>query len=477
MDAVTHEKINLYLKNQLAQANSRLKAYTLDRAGIPYLERSAGLILKKYIRDYKDAGSEPRWIAVPGLRGVGKTTLLAQIYTSFNCGPNCKLYISLDEAIRVLGVGLNDILTVYEEILGTVFENLTEPIYLFVDEIQYEKNWALILKSLYDRTNKVFIFCTGSSALSLQTNPDVSRRLVFEKLYPLSFMEYRLIKNRQKPIFGLGSKIREALLDSNNAGEVYEKLLSLKANVNQYWAGIDRLEIDKYLCYGTLPFTLQYSNEPLIFEQIEQTLTNIQLKDIPQLGKFDTKTLNKMNQILYAIASADAVSLQSLTKEFDMSINTLAEILSVFEKSEVLLRIYPHGSHFGQVRKPSKYLFLSPAYRSMFFNLLGSSYQYDNYKGKLLEDAVGLYFYRILGLRFGASLTYDSSAGGADFILTLQNKKIMVEVGYGEKGLKQVVNSLKSIGGDYGLSISPSRLKFSEQENAVSVPLSYFLLM
>ncbi len=477
MDSQMHEKVSLYLKNQLAQADARLKAYTIGPDNKPYLKRSAALVLEKYIRNYSQFRKEPRWIAVPGLRGVGKTTLLAQLYSELQCGPNYKLYISLDEAKRVLGVSLTDILIVYEEILGKVFENLDNPIYLFIDEVQYEPDWGLILKSLYDRTNKIFIFCTGSSALSLQKNPDVSRRIVFDKLYPMSFTEYRILKVRQFPIVGIGKKIRETLLQSKNAEEVYKGLLHYQIDINNYWSKIDRLEIDKYLKYGTLPFTLQYTKEPLIYEQIEQTLTNIQTKDIPQVSKFDQSTINKMVQILYAVASSDITSLNTYSSNFSMSINTITDIFDVFEKSEVLLRIFPHGSHFGQTKKPSKYLFLSPAYRSMFFNLIGSTYSYDHYKGKLLEDAVGLYLYRILGLRFGSSLTYDSSSGGTDFIVGYDGKKIMIEVGYGEKGFTQVEKSLNIIGGSYGLSISPSRLKLNDKKNALTIPISFFLLI
>lgn len=480
MDPQIHEKVSLYLKNQLAQADKRLKAYTVNREGRPYFKRSAALVLGKYLKDYNKYGKEPRWIVVPGLRGVGKTTLLAQLYTDFICGPNCKLYISLDEAKSVLGVGLTDILTVYEEILGTVFESLTESIYMFIDEIQYEENWGLILKSLYDRTKKVFIFCTGSSALSLQTNPDISRRVVFEKLYPMSFTEYILIKERKTPIAGLGNLIREALLNSLTAEQLYLSLQELQKSVNTYWEKIDRLEIDKYLKYGTLPFTLQYNQDPLIYEQIERTLTNIITKDIPQLGKFDQTTISRMTQILYIIASSDITSLQSLTKDLGMSITTLAEILDVFEKSEVLLRIYPYGSLFGQVKKPSKYLFLSPAYRSMFFNLIGSIITYDNYKGKLLEDTVGLYLSRILGLRFGSSLTYDITPNGADFIVTLntvQNKRIPIEIGFGSKDYTQVRQTMTKINGNYGLAVSASRLALSKEKDIVSIPLSFFLLI
>ncbi len=479
MDPQLHEKISVYLRNQLAQADKRLKAYTIDRQGKDYFERSAGLVLRKYLRNYTQYGNEPRWIAVPGLRGVGKTTLLAQLYTKFRCGPNRKLYISLDEARSVLGINLVDILTVYEEILGTVFENLQEPIYIFIDEVQYEENWGLVLKSLYDRSNKVFIFCTGSSALSIQTNPDISRRVVFEKLYPMSFTEYILIKDRKTPITGLGGLIREALLNSETAEQLFISLQKLQNSVNSYWGSIDRLEIDKYLKYGTLPFTLQYTQETLIYEQIEKTLANIVTKDIPQLGKFDQTTISRMTQILYTIASSDITSLQSLTKTLNMSITTLAEILDVFEKSEVLLRVYPDGSLFGQVKKPSKYLFLAPAYRSMFFNLIGSITTYGNYKGKLLEDAVGLYLSRILGLRFGSALTYDIVPNGADFIITLntvKNKRIPIEVGFGDKTFAQVKQTMVKIKGTYGLSVSTSRLALNQDKDIVSVPLSFFLL-
>ena len=150
-----------------------------------------------------------------------------------------------------------------------------------------------------------------------------------------------------------------------------------------------------------------------------------------------------------------------------------------FEKSEVLLRVYPDGSLFGQVKKPSKYLFLAPAYRSMFFNLIGSITTYDNYKGKLLEDAVGLYLRRILGLRFGSALTYDIAPNGADFIITLdtvKNKRIPIEVGFGDKTFAQVKQTMVKIKGNYGLSVSASRLALNQDKDIVSVPLSFFLL-
>lgn len=477
MNSSTHQKVSVYVINQLAQAEKRLLAYTVDREGQKLYKREIAVKLEKYIINFTQVGEEPRWVAIPGLRGVGKTTVLAQIFTELKCPPNRKIYISLDEAKKVLGVGLVDIFNVFEEILGSVFENLTEPIYIFIDEVQYEENWGLILKTIYDRSKRIFIFTTGSSALSLQTNPDVSRRIVFEKLYPLSFSEYVMIKHRRPQNPNLSLKLRDILFNSESGMEVFDGLEKVKKEVSEAYSKINRLELDIYLKYGTLPFTLQYVQEPLIYEQIEQTLTNIHTKDIPQLSKFEPTTLSKMNQILFAIASSDITSLRTLADTFKLNTATLSEILLVYEKSEVLLRVYPYGSSFGQVKRPSKYLFLSPAYRSMFFNLIGSTYSYDDYKGKILEDAVGLSLRRLFGLRFGVFLTYDSAEKGADFIVSMNNKDVPIEVGYGSKGFSQVSNTFQKTKAKYGISICPSKFEISMDKNFVAVPLGYFFLI
>lgn len=470
-------KITVYLNNQFAQAENRLSAYTLDPKGRKNFKRKAVAVLEKYLSDFKKKGREPRWIIIPGIRGVGKTTILAQIYSELVCQPGHKLYISLDEARKILDVSLRDILIIYEEILGKVFEDLSVPVFLFIDEAQYDDDWAIVLKSLYDRSKKVFILCTGSSALLLQTNTDISRRAVFEKIYPMSFTEYLLLKDRKKTPDNFSEELKKAVFTSNNATELFENLKSKEKTVGDYWFDVKRPEVDNYLKFGSLPFTLQYTQESLIYSQIEQTLTNIINKDIPRLGRFDQGTMARLNQILYAVSSSNVLSLAPFAQDLNIAINTLTDVLDVFEKSELLLRILPHGSHYGQVKKPSKYLFITPSYRNMFFNLFGSTLSFDNYKGFLLEDVVGLYFYRILGLRFGTSLTYDSAAEGADFIVNFNNKNVAVEVGYNKTDYRQIDETAKKIKINYGLSISSKTLSLSENKAYISLPLNYFLLL
>jgi len=481
MDDDKRSKIVDYLRAQITQGEERLRDLTVDVNGNKLPQRSAYLVLDRFIRRFMGGSIEPRWIAVPGLRGSGKTTILAQLYTNLKWKRGYKLYLSLDDLLS-LGVSLSETLQVYQELLGTNFNSLNTPIFLFLDEVQYDKNWGLTLKTVFDKSRKVFILSTGSSALSLQANPDIARRVTYAKLFPLSFVEYILIKKKNVyPVRELGKKIREAIFESKNANEVFDKLKKLEPEIYSYTTNYDKGEINDYLKFGTLPFTLHLPNEALIYARINQTLGNVITKDLPQLNQFDTTTIEKIPQILYAIANSEKVSILSISRMAGLDSKTIASVFNALEKTEVLQRIYPYGSHTAQVRKASKYLFTSPAYRAMYFNLTRSQEAFDSYKGKLLEDIVGMYFSRIFTDTVEKNITYDSAKGGADFILGMgQSKnKIAVEVGFGKKSHKQARKTMLKTKAKYGLTISDASLKLSAVDGleCILLPTETFLLM
>lgn len=475
-------QILTFVRNQIAQSQILLKTLVLDPQGgkLPY--RDVYTTVSTHIRDFSKQGGEPRWIAIAGLRGVGKTTILAQLFSNLEVESDKKLYLSLDQTTS-LGFSLQEILAAYEELLGTSFEALQTPVFLFLDEVQYQKDWGVIVKTIYDRSRNIFILTTGSSALSLATNADIARRMVFEKLYPLGFAEYIHAKFHKSLSVDLADRIKKALFFSENADEVFEKLQKETGEVTKFWAGIERFEVNRYFKYGSLPFSLGFSNEQLIYQQVQKVMNNIITNDVTQLNAFDKPTLSKLSQLLYAIAGADTISISKLASTITLDPKTLIVALDAFEKTEVLLRIMPYGAHYSQVKKPSKYLFTSSAYRAMYYNLVGSIEQYENYKGKLLEDVMAMYLTRLFGNQLGTtSLTYDSAEVGADFILevTPGGGKIVIEAGTGNKGrkgLEQTVNTLRKVKGKYGLIVSQTHLKFDKETNCVSVPLEYFLLI
>ena len=389
MNQESREKIYQYLREKISQSNVRVKAYVFDDKNNKNPTRNCFVKLRSYVQDFLLGKSAIRWIVMPGFRGVGKTTLLAQLYFDIPSTQAHKLFLSVDEIVQILGVSLADVLSVYEELIGTSFEKISHPIILFLDEVHYDKQWAILLKTIFDRSKKVFIVATGSSALTIQQNTDVARRAITEKLYPMSFPEYIKIKTTTKyEIKGLGAQIKEAIYTSKNAEEVYGRLLAVKLPVQRYWLDIDRMEVEKYLKYGTLPFAVPIENEGLVYDQIKKIVDRIIGMDVRDLGRFEPAVINRIPNLLYTLASTDVVSLYNLEKDTGINRNTLGDILATLEQTEMITRIYPYAAHGTQVRQPSKYLFSSPAFRSMYYSLIGNTITPTNYMGKLLEDIV-----------------------------------------------------------------------------------------
>ncbi|MBU3934740.1 AAA family ATPase [Patescibacteria group bacterium] len=475
MNSERREKLYQFVQDQISQGVFRTRAYVYNDRGERNPQRSMFLLMQKYVNTFLGGDAAVRWLVMPGLRGAGKTTLLAQLYNNENITLERKLFLSVDQVTQTFGASLQEIIQIYEEIVGGSFEQLKEPVFLFLDEVQYDKHWAGFLKTIYDRTRKVFIVATGSSALMINVNADIARRAVSETLYPMSFTEFIKIKFNRYEEAGLGAELRKALLDSKSAEEVYGRLLSCKAKVHQYWQSIGKQEISHYINYGTLPYMVALKNEALVYDQIKKSLDRVVSVDIPQIGRFRPEVASKFQMLLYAIADSEQISFNSLSSTMEVGRPTLMHMLDVLEKTETVMRIYPHGSHRKQVRKPSKYLFTSPAFRAMYFRFIGSTQKQEVYEGKLMEDAVGLFLGRLCDRR-SVFLTYDSAAGGADFIVRDDTASIAIEVGRGQKGFDQVMRTSKKIKAKYGLVISSSELKMNSQKTAVAVPLEFFLL-
>lgn len=473
------EKTLSFLQEQRVHTPNHLYAYVYTSENTKRPQRNIYVTLQKYFEDYMNGLLDTRWVVMAGLRGAGKTTLLAQMYDRVAKENVDVFYFSLDRSCEILHITLNQLVEGLETLLGKSIESLDRPLVLLLDEVHYDPQWELTLKTIYDRTNKVFIISTGSSALHLNSSPDSARRRVSLKLYPMTFPEFLKISKDKYPIKGLCNTVRKAILESENAFEVYSRLQEVESLVSQYYDGVTQSDFQKYLWHGSLPFMKPDIHEALIYDQIQKTLDKVIHSDMNLAGNFSSAVLSQVSAILYAVADMDALAFSKLEAKFGIARGKIAEIFQALEKTEVLRRIYPYGSHLSQVsiRKPSKYIFSSPAFRAMYYKVIGSIISDDNAKGKLYEDLVGMYLTRVLETLPATSLTYDGEQGGADFIINIASKKkIVIEVGAGSKGYRQVIQTSKKVKADYGLVLSSDSLDYSEEYNAVKIPHRIFLL-
>ena len=474
------EDLIYYVQQQIRTGSDRLKRFTHSISGERYPQRFIFVKLSHYVNDFLAEKLSNRMVIIPGFRGVGKTTVMAQLCSAYRSQVSY-LFLSVEDAKNLLDAGISELMTAYEEIIGENLENIKKPLLIFLDEIQSDPQWAIALKSLFEKTKLVFFCGTGSSAVTLQTTSNLARRAIFETMPPICFTEYEMIRSKIDPKKGLKEKIRQAIYFSKDANEAFGALSKLKADVNKYWAKIDRKDIRKFLAYGTFPFALTMPNEVAIYDSISLLLDKIIKLDLPTLANFTIETLNVVKRILFVIAKNDETSETSLAKLealFNINKLTIAGILDALEKAELLIKVPAYGSNMSIAKKPSKYLFMSPALRMAFFYFTGIENTYLVRQGKLLEDLVGGHLYREFIIKGQGAMRYDSAKGGADFILQILNKRQMIiEIGMGNKDKKQIAKSLQKISSDYNLVFSSFGLTIEDEIKTLFVPLDYFLLM
>lgn len=115
----------------------------------------------------------------------------------------------------------------------------------------------------------------------------------------------------------------------------------------------------------------------------------------------------------------------------------------------------------------------------MYYMTIGNSISEQHSRAKLLEDLIGMYLYRLCDKKTLCSLTYDSAKGGADFIFTAANTRIVIEVGVNKREYRQVIQTAKKVKASYSLIISEQQdeLELNLEHNIVKAPLSYFILI
>ncbi|MCY4010860.1 MAG: AAA family ATPase [Candidatus Saccharibacteria bacterium] len=495
------------LENADQEIDQLLPQYSLGRK----FQRPIYSRLSKTATNFLTTGQGSEWIIMAGLRGVGKTTLLAQLYLHPKLKSATRFYLSLDQA-QLLGAEMNDVITALEHKLGQPLTQTEEPIFVFLDEVHSLPKWSLTAKILHDRCPKLFLVCTSSSALALWTTPDIARRARFMRVSPLSLPEAIFINTANEndrwhnenieefiPNITLGSKIQSALFDSENAYQVYSRIEMLKSEIDHYWKNRDaNKDISNYITsYETLPYALnikhssndRHNPDPETINEIRarirQTLDKVYNHDLSIVGQFDQSTRHHFPSLLLWLANSGQQSLTKMAKRMSLNVRTLQNMLEILVNSEVLIAVPPFGSTSGKIAKPYKYLFTAPAIRHALNNPPRDQLQeaqLDQLRGFLLEDTVGFYMKQTFDNQpLGGLVEYDSSREGADFIVMpshIKKEAIAVEVGWRKRTSQQVQATLKRIQSNrYGIVITDCNLKLDNSDQIVFVPMKIFLLM
>lgn len=460
----------------------RITQDQIQRNDTKFNHRSAFFKLKKHVNNFIEGNEENRFIIMPGLRGVGKTTLLFQLYDYLTNAKGIEqdrvLYISTDQLNEYLGGKIIDATDVF---IGEVHQKtpvtLDKELFILIDEAQYDKEWSMAGKILYDQSKKIFMIFTGSSALSLELNVDAVRRSKKESIFPMNFFEYLLLKHDFYAPKGTSSSIRKLIFTGDvedackKENELMKKMLTLDRPVEKEW--------ENYLCCGGFPFGIHLENHE-IHEKTFAMLDRVIEKDVSLIRSFRSESRSAISRILtfLALQKAGETSEGKLANDVGISSALVKDILSILEKTHLIFHVKPYsGSARTQVRKAWKYYFLSPSIKTGINYELG---KYNSKKreflGELAENMVASYFFKSKEtMNTPHGFFYAPEKEGVDFLLSdITGEIIPVEVGVGNKDRRQIKKAINRYNSQYGLVVSNATKKITREGDVIYIPLTTF---
>lgn len=345
-----------------------------DGEPIPPLYRN----LKKrvYFKTIFDllTGDIRRAAVVYGPRRVGKTVLLYQVIEALldqgTAGQRI-LYLSADVPTYA-GVSLEHLLELF---LNRFEHSRTDRVFVFVDEVQYLRDWQRHLKSLVDSFQGVRFLVSGSAAAALRRKSIESGAGRFTDFLvpPLSFLEFLYLAGDSKvevtdDAGGSGSSLRASEFDLNDLNEKFVR----------------------YLNYGGFPEAVL---NPEIKKDMSRYVANdiidkVLLKDLPSVYGIDNPTELHRFFAFLAYNTSQEINPEELASKVNLAKNTIRKYFEYLESSFLIHRIYRVDQSAKTMKRQTHFkVYLSnPSMRSALFG--ETDFGDDAMIGRLAETAV-----------------------------------------------------------------------------------------
>ena len=320
---------------------------------------------------------------ITGIRRCGKSTLL-EMYKDY----------LLDSGIaedQIISVNLEDLkynfIEDYMSLYNYICDNLkaNKKNYVFIDEVQKINEFQKAVDSLYIKKN-VDLYITGSNAnlLSSELATLLSGRYIEIKMLPLSFKEYK-----------------DAYKDLNN-DELYQK----------------------YISYGSLPYTTSLDTEDDVSMYLSSIYNDIIIKDVMARKKIQDETMlrsvaNFAMDNIGSLVSTNNIANTMASDGRDINVRTVERYLEGFTESFFLYKASRYDIKGKQYLKTGEKYYVSDL--GLRYFILGR--KIGDY-GHVLENVVYLEL-----LRRG----YDVFIGKVDeyeidFVALNNDGKIYVQV-------------------------------------------------
>ena len=344
---------------------------------------------------------------ITGIRRCGKSTLL-ELYRNYLLSNGI-----LEE--QIISINLEDLkynfIDSYMSLYNYINDNLNpnKKNYVFIDEVQKVEEFQRAVDSLYLNKN-IDLYITGSNAnlLSSELATLLSGRYIEIKMLPLSFKEYKL-----------------AYKDISD-DELYQK----------------------YISYGSLPYTISLNTEDDISLYISGIYNDIIIKDVMTRKNIQNETMlkNVANFIMDNIGnitSTNNIANVMKSNGRDINVRTVEKYLEGFIESFFIYKITGYDIKGKQQLDSNAKYYVSDL--GLRYFILGR--KIGDF-GHILENVIYLELLRRgYEVYIGKSNNYE-----VDFVAINNKGKIYIQVAETLKGndtLERELRSLKKINDNY----------------------------
>lgn len=405
-------------------------------------------------------------VSVVGLRRVGKTILLKQIMQRLMKGNEAKaiFFLTFDEAILPKGMSVADYLNEYLEKIAPP----KIPLYIFLDEIQYSKNWQHILKRYYDTEPRIKFVISGSSSLFLRkkTTESLAGR-IYEFILPtLSFEEYLELKKTDKAL------LKSYALSAVSLGEEIKYSPERESFFHQYRAQMER-EFESYIRFGQFPEIVGEKNISIVRKYLIDAVYKKTIEyDIPKI--FGVERIDELKFLFQVLASevGSMVETGNIAKEVGIDEKTIKKYFHYFEESFLVFLVYNFSKSIRKSKRLQKKIYLgSPNFFSAFYDWPEGGE--SNYKmGFLAENYCAL----LLRKKYEFVSFYRIRKDEIDFAVADNvgnlSKRRYIEIKYREnissKDLKFIVRTAQKNGNQFAIV---TKNDFRLEKNGVFAPI------
>ena len=446
-----NELQNKYIRNQILSVPMKLNQ-ELTHKDKKFNKRSDYDNIIKYIDNFLEGDNINRFLVLPGVRDVGKTTLLFQVYEYLlkerGISPENILYFSCD---RLKKIGNADIFSVVNSYLETYHNSIIE---------------------------------TLSKPVFISYNPDAARRLLNIPIYPLTYSEHLKLKygNFKNDI---SESLIQMIFDGNvqNIAELERRIINIYSSFSNY----DMSEWKNFLEFGGFPSSF-YQNTNDITKKIVDMVDKVVTTDMANIGGINNDTQYLAFQILnfFAFQNPGEVSKGSLSNHFDAKIALVTKVLNILEKTQLIFHIEPFTSSVKRTTKPYEYFFATSSLKhNLILNIGNATFEDETaYMGKLLETYVASSFHDLDNKNhINYKIYYDdsnkkSSGKNVDFIVQRGlEKPIPIEVSCGKKDKSQIKRAISTYNSSHGIIISNTKSNIVKEDNIIYLPPETFAFM